>query len=194
MLCRQSTALWNHEFVLWNFETTTATCITEIHINEPRPLILWWLGLMQWQTTHMREIECIPSWVLTLGPDWITVVKDRHASQVCVSHTEIFKGRHWRHKGGEPDHRSLHWPAAFITKTSQWARWRLKSPASRLFTQAFIQTQIKGNIKAPRHWPLCGEFKGPVTLKMVPFDDAIMFINHRDPAWWSLRNEQKCVV
>ena len=24
----------------------------------------------------------------------------------------------------------------------------------------FIQTQIKGNIKAPRHWPLCGEFTG----------------------------------
>ena len=28
----------------------------------------------------------------------------------------------------------------------------------RLFTQSFIQTQIKENIKAPRHWPLCGEF------------------------------------
>ena len=43
------------------------------------------------------------------------------------------------------------------TMTSQWARWRLKSPASRLFTRAFIQTQIKENIKAPRHWPLWGE-------------------------------------
>ena len=31
---------------------------------------------------------------------------------------------------------------------------------SRLFTQPFIQTQIKENIKAPRHWPLCGEFTG----------------------------------
>ena len=34
----------------------------------------------------------------------------------------------------------------------------LKSPASRLFTQPFIQTHIKENIKAPHHWPLCGEF------------------------------------
>ena len=34
----------------------------------------------------------------------------------------------------------------------------LKSPASRLFTQTFIQAQIKENIKALRHWPLCGEF------------------------------------
>ena len=41
-----------------------------------------------------------------------------------------------------------------------WARWRLKSPASRLFTQLFIQAQIKENIKAPRHWPLWGEFTG----------------------------------
>ena len=29
-----------------------------------------------------------------------------------------------------------------------------------LFTQPFIQTQIKENIKALRHWPLCGEFTG----------------------------------
>ena len=26
--------------------------------------------------------------------------------------------------------------------------------------QPFIQTQIKENIKARRHWPLCGEFTG----------------------------------
>ena len=39
-------------------------------------------------------------------------------------------------------------------------RWRLKSPASPLFTQPFIRVQIKENIKAPRHWPLCGEFTG----------------------------------
>ena len=48
----------------------------------------------------------------------------------------------------------------YITLTSKWPRWRLKSPASWLFTQPFIQMQIKENIKAPRHWPLCGEFTG----------------------------------
>ena len=36
----------------------------------------------------------------------------------------------------------------------------LRSPASRLFTQPFIQKQIKQNTKAPPHWPLCGEFIG----------------------------------
>ena len=70
-----------------------------------------------------------------------------------------------------------------ITLTSQWVRWRLKSPASGFFTQLFIQMQIKENIKAPRHWPLYGEFTGdrwiprtkrPVTRKMFPFDDVIM--------------------
>ena len=39
--------------------------------------------------------------------------------------------------------------------------WTSKtSPASRLFTQSFIQLQIKENIKALRHWPLWGEFTG----------------------------------
>ena len=28
-------------------------------------------------------------------------------------------------------------------------------------TQLFIQTQVKGNIKAQRYWPVCGEFTGP---------------------------------
>ena len=46
-----------------------------------------------------------------------------------------------------------------ITMMSQWARWLLKS-TSRLFTQPFIQAQIKENLKAPPHWPLCGEFTG----------------------------------
>ena len=41
-----------------------------------------------------------------------------------------------------------------ITMRSYWARWRLKSPASGLFTGTFNQAQIKENIKAPRHWPL----------------------------------------
>ena len=48
----------------------------------------------------------------------------------------------------------------YITVTSQGVRWRDKSPASRLFIQPFVQAQIKENIKAPRHWPLWGEFTG----------------------------------
>ena len=30
----------------------------------------------------------------------------------------------------------------------------------KLFTQPFIQAQIKENIKVPHHWPLWGEFTG----------------------------------
>ena len=52
-----------------------------------------------------------------------------------------------------------------LCNTLQWRHngrvKRLKSPASRLFTQSFIQTQIKENIKAPHHWPLCGNSPGP---------------------------------
>ena len=41
--------------------------------------------------------------------------------------------------------------------TLQW-RHNKHDDVSRLFTQAFIRAQIKENIKAPCHWPLCGEF------------------------------------
>ena len=39
----------------------------------------------------------------------------------------------------------------------QW-RHNGRDRASPLFIQRFIQAQIKENIKAPRHWSLCGEF------------------------------------
>ena len=45
-----------------------------------------------------------------------------------------------------------------ITAAPYLARWRLKAQGSRLFTQRFIQAQVKENIKTPRHWPLWGEF------------------------------------
>ena len=35
-----------------------------------------------------------------------------------------------------------------------------QSPASRLFTQMYVQAKIKENIIAPRHWPLWGGFTG----------------------------------
>ena len=37
--------------------------------------------------------------------------------------------------------------AEFIWALQWWARWRLESPASPLFTQPFIQAKIKENIK-----------------------------------------------
>ena len=59
----------------------------------------------------------------------------------------------WRRTRDRPLSESM---VAFPTGAT--GRRRLKSPASRLFIQSFIQTLIKENIKAPRHWPLCGEF------------------------------------
>ena len=45
-----------------------------------------------------------------------------------------------------------------ITVMSKWARWRLKSPAARLFAQPFVRVQEI--TKAPSHWPLLGESIG----------------------------------
>ena len=70
-----------------------------------------------------------------------------------------------------------------ITVMLQWARWRLTSPASRLFTQPFSQAQINENTKANasltsvrgiHRWPVNSPHKGPVTRKMFPFDDVLM--------------------
>ena len=73
--------------------------------------------------------------------------------------------------------------------TPQWhfaLQWRHNGrdgvTTSRLFTQPFIQTQIKGNIKSSaslaivwgiHRWPVTPH-KWPVTRIMFPFDDVIM--------------------
>ena len=75
---------------------------------------------------------------------------------------------------------SLDKSVKIITVTSWWARCRLKSPASRLFTQTFVRAQIRVNIEssAPlafvrgiHRWPV----EGLVTRTMFPFDDV---------SWW----------
>ena len=45
-----------------------------------------------------------------------------------------------------------------------------------MFTQAFIQTEMKENIESPRHWPLWGEFTGdrPVKASNAENDDVII--------------------
>ena len=59
-------------------------------------------------------------------------------------------------------------------------RLSLKLPASRLFTQPFVQAQITKIIKSLLLWPLWGGIhrsipsQRPVTRKMSPFDDIIM--------------------
>ena len=74
-------------------------------------------------------------------------------------------------------------------------------PIPRLFTlKPFIQTQIKENIKAPRHWPLCGEFTGdwwiPCTNGQWPENVSIWWRHHAIPCRSSLSGNaqipQKC--
>ena len=59
------------------------------------------------------------------------------------------------------------WTHRFHAWNKQWEKHKemcgvahLDTAVSRLFTQQFIQAEIKENIKAPRHWPLWGEFTG----------------------------------
>ena len=81
---------------------------------------------------------------------------EKHRSSVLLT----LCGRIHRWPRGFPRWACIYESHKTITMTAEWARWRLKSPDSLLFTQPFIQAQIKENIKAPRHWPLCGEFTG----------------------------------
>ena len=63
--------------------------------------------------------------------------------------------------------------------TSLWARWGLKSPASRLFTQRFQRKHQSSASLAfvwgIHRWPVKSPHKWPVARKMFPFDDVVMY-------------------
>ena len=73
-------------------------------------------------------------------------------------------------------------PRLSITLTSQWARWRLKSPASWLFTTVYSDADQRKHqssaslafVRGIHRWPVNSPHKWPVTRKMFPFDDVIM--------------------
>ena len=78
--------------------------------------------------------------------------------------------------------------------TSWWARWRLKSPAPRLFTQLFIQAQIKAQKTSKLraiglcegNSPVAGEF--PAQRTRSAGDVSIWWRHHEfDSIWLSSR-------
>ena len=72
-----------------------------------------------------------------------------------------------------------------ITMTSQWARWRLKSPVSRLYTQPFIPAQMKENIKGLCQWnsPVTGEFPAK---RASNAENVSIWWRHHEKFWCSV--------
>ena len=88
----------------------------------------------------------------------MTSQRFQHIVHMCVSFNAF---------GADQRHESQYKHGKYTDQNAPALQWRhnerdgvSKSPAARLFTQPFIQAQIKENKEAPRHWPLCGEFTG----------------------------------
>ena len=87
-------------------------------------------------TYHSQTSMTAPS---AFGYWWIISSHTLWRMRLLVHGGIIVKPLHWRHNGHDSvsNHQSCY-----------------------CFLRLFIQTQIKDDIKAPRHWPLCGEFTG----------------------------------
>ena len=75
--------------------------------------------------------------------------------------------------------------SCYIRVTSLWAHWRLKSLASRLISQPFVQAQHKGDTQATRHRPLWEESTGGRWIPLTKVTNAeSVFIWWRHHVWW----------
>ena len=64
-----------------------------------------------------------------------------------------------------------------ITMMSYWARWRLKSPASLLYSGVDKENESSASlafVQGIHRWSVNSQHKGPVTRKMFPIDVVIM--------------------
>ena len=127
-------------------------CQVTRSIREPKQYI----GYPSISRIPILKIRC--SWdrfILILRIAILMSTKGRTVVQRCWDSTFIVR----RPLNGDFNYSSYPYFIKFlITVSPYWARWRLKSSASPLFTQPFLQAHIKENIKAPRHWPLWAEF------------------------------------
>ena len=73
-------------------------------------------------------------------------------------------------------------------------KWRLKSPASRLFAQPFVQAHRSKKHRSSvslafargfHRWPVDSHHKKPITWKMLPFDEAIL-VEHILARFWHI--------
>ena len=129
--------------------------------------------IMAWchQTSSHNPVHCWPKSVSPYGittPQWLnTWIDDLYDTRAC--HTS---GPYWDcHIRGTSI--SLQW------RHNAWVRWRLNSPASRLFTQPFIQAQIKGQWRGALMFSLtCTSINGWVNNRVA--DDLRRHRAHYD--------------
>ena len=63
-----------------------------------------------------------------------------------------------------------------------------------VYSNVFIRAQIKENIKAPRHWPLCGEFTGDWWITRTNGQYRGKCFNLMTSSWVQLTNAQYHMV
>ena len=129
--------------------------------------------------TNCRSLRC--SWsiacrrcsnyifILDLTPGFVGLGKGN-----CKTRQETFKfwdlvrlileilryliSRSWHTVDCHTKHGSIHEDVRIWTLFRNTGPLEGKPPASRLFTQPFVQAEIKETMTAPRHWSLWGEF------------------------------------
>ena len=63
-----------------------------------------------------------------------------------------------------------------------------------IVTQPFIQMQIKENIKAPRHWPLCAEFTGDRWIPRTNGQWRGKCFHLMTSSWWNLADHSTSLL
>ena len=103
--------------------------------------------------SHLTGVNAADLWLhlSNMNVIWHMQLSNR-SIDISIDNGEISKRSSWQ------SHPWLNWH--FFTLRWSHNRYDGFSNHWRLFTQPFVQAQIKESIKPPRHWPLWGKFTG----------------------------------
>ena len=128
----------------------THPCLIHIADKLPIPLALWNEWALIWKAITYPCPNLEKDHASIIGPDWgFSFPWSRMPCHMLTHYDRLMQQGI---SSNDIDSESLRWCQ------NAWDSVSNRQPNDCFLT--FIQTQIKESIKAPCHWPLCGEFTG----------------------------------
>ena len=139
------------QYLIWGTSTISSLRPSDTYMRrETRQALLhWyrkWMGADQATSHHLNQDGNIVNWTLGNKLQW-----NFHRNSHIFIHANTFENFVWKRR---PYFLRLNVLILHYNDVT------MDAIASQITSLTITQTQIKENIKAPRYWPLCGEFTG----------------------------------
>ena len=144
---------YKSQLLIADFFTSTPMRHAQYKIKAKQPLNCY---VDDYETWHVHFYWRTAPWATSL---WLSVHVTKYLGHMAT-HKEVKSRDLWNYDINTNGRESCEIIYNFYNDVLTSAMASQITSLTIFFTQSLILAQIKENIKAPRHWPLCGELTG----------------------------------